>query len=218
MAVNADGTGNVARACGENQTRLIYYSTDYVFDGQAERPYIETDPTGPVNYYGVSKLEGEKQVQTVLDDYLILRVAWLYSASPKSFINRLIESGERQLSDKDKGRSVKPIKVVSDQVGTPTAAADIARQTALLLDKKPVGVFHCTAGGGTSRYDLAKFVFASLGMDVELEPCAAKDFNWRAPRPLYTVLENKKLDELGLNKMPDYKQAIREYLRSIRRP
>jgi dTDP-4-dehydrorhamnose reductase len=217
MAVNADGPENIARACKESGARMVYYSTDYVFDGRSERPYIESDPTGPVNFYGVSKLEGENRVRAVLDDFVILRVAWLYSASPKSFINRLIESGTKQLSGKKKGRPIKPIKVVADQVGTPTSAFDVARQTAVVLESGLSGLFHCTAGGGSSRYDLAKFIFGHLGMDVDLTPCFAKDFNWRAPRPLYTVLENRKLDESGLNVMPDHREAIRTFVNNIRR-
>ena len=219
MSVNGEGAGNVARACKESGTRMVYYSTDYVFDGSNSRPYVETDATNPVNFYGVSKLEGEKRVETILGDYVILRVAWLYSRSPRSFINKLIESGTRQVREKGGASQPGAIRVVSDQIGTPTAAVDVARQTALVLEKELSGLFHCTAEGETSRYDLAKFIFDNLALDVDLAACPSREFNWRARRPPYSVLENKKLNQMGLNVMRHYRVAVREFLKDVgRRP
>lgn len=214
-AVNVEGTENIARVCRDIGAFMVYYSTDYVFEGSKGSPYVETDDTGPVNYYGITKLEGERAVISIMDKYVILRVAWLYANHDKAFINRLIKKGQEQIDKKVLGENVFPEKIISDQVGSPTYAFDVARQTELILEKGLTGLYHCVAGGETSRYSLAEFIFRHLSMPVDLLPCKSEEFFRIAPRPKYSALENKKLDDLGLNIMPDYKTAVIEYLKEF---
>ncbi len=214
-AVNVDGTENIARVCRDIGAFMVYYSTDYVFDGTKSSPYAETDGTGPVNYYGVTKLEGEKAVKSILDKYVILRVAWLYANNEKAFINRLIKRGQEQIDRKVLGENVLPEKIISDQVGSPTYALDVARQTELTLEKGLTGLYHCVAGGQTSRYSLAEFIFRQLSMPVDILPCKSEEFFRSAPRPRFSALENKKLADLGFDIMPDYKSAIVEFLKEF---
>lgn len=215
QAVNSLGTKNIAKACRECNSLLIYYSTDYVFDGKKGAPYIETDHTGPINHYGRTKLEGEKHVESILDKYAILRIAWLYANHKRAFVNKLIGKGRAQLEKKEKGRSVSPEKIVSDQIGSPTFAPDIARQTEVLIKNNLKGLFHCVAGGETSRYDLAEYIFREMSMPVDIIPCSIDEFDWLAPRPKYTALENKRLNELKCCIMPDYKMAVKAYLKEF---
>lgn len=217
MAVNAVGTENIAGACAVTKARMVYYSTDYVFDGTKDSPYVESDNVNPVNIYGRSKLEGEKRAVSILEDCAILRVAWLYSKQSRSFVNRLVRRGREQLEAKKAGKEAEAIKMVSDQVGTPTWTFEVARQTKIVLDEGLCGLFHCTAGGEASRFDLARFVFEKLSMDVDLLPCSIEEFPWKAPRPKYTPLVNMRLDELGLNIMRDCREALNEFLRESRR-
>lgn len=214
-AVNVEGTENIARICKDIGAFLVYYSTDYVFDGTKRSPYVETDKTGPVNYYGVTKLEGEKAVASILEKYAILRIAWLYANSDKAFISRLIKKGQEQIDKKVLGESIVPEKIISDQVGSPTYALDVARQTKLVLANGLTGLYHCVAGGETSRYGLAEFIFRQLSMPVDILPCKSEEFFRDAVRPRFSALENKKLADQGLNIMPDYKSAVIEYLREF---
>jgi dTDP-4-dehydrorhamnose reductase len=129
MSINAEGTTNIALACREIGAKLIYYSTDYVFDGDKTTPYTETDTPNPQTVYGKSKLEGEKYVTEILEDYIILRIAWLYGAHGKNFVRTMIKLGEEQLKNSKDGQIVTPLKVVDDQIGNPTWTVEIARQT-----------------------------------------------------------------------------------------
>jgi dTDP-4-dehydrorhamnose reductase len=212
-AVNIRGTENVAGACRKTGARMIYYSTDYVFGGEKTSFYVESDTPDPVNYYGYTKLEGERRTASLLDDYAIVRVAWIYSESDRSFVNRLIRSGRSQMEGRMSGRKYEPLKVVTDQVGCPTWAVEIARQTDIIIDNKLTGVVHCTSGGGASRYEFARFLFESLSMDVDLQPCRMSEMPRPAPRPKFTALENRRLGDLGLNVMKDNREALLEFLK-----
>ena len=213
MEINAVGTGNIARACRECEVFLVYYSTDYVFDGTKGSPYIERDTPNPVNYYGLSKWEGEKRLSDLSDHAVILRIAWLYGNSEKSFIRRLIERGNRQIRDRINGEKMEQIKVVTDQIGTPTYTMDVARQTEAILRSRLKGLFHCTAEGHASRLDLAEYLYEKLNMEVELTSCRREDFEWKAPRPENTSLENLGLKNNGINVMPEFRAAIDSYLK-----
>lgn len=204
--INAEGAGNIAAACKEARARLVHFSTDYVFDGEKKEPYSEGDQTGPVNIYGQSKLDGEKQVLSRLPEAAVVRVAWLYNNSGKSFVPRLIERGRRSSVETE------PIMMITDQIGAPTWTDEVVRQTDVIIDKKITGIIHCTSGGACSRFDLAQLLFASLGREVPLAACSRRDFPDRAPRPAYTALANSVLDRAGANNMKNYKTALQEFL------
>lgn len=209
FAVNAEGAAHVAASCKETGARLIHFSTDYVFDGGKETPYSEDDPTGPVNIYGQSKRDGEKRVLEMLPEAAVVRVAWLYNESTKSFITRLIERGRRPSPEAG------PVKMVSDQIGSPTWTDEVVRQTEIIIDRKLSGIIHCTAEGACSRYDLARLLFALLKLDIPVVECSRKDFPDRAPRPAYTPLANTALDRAKCNNMKDYGSALRAFLKTI---
>jgi len=215
-AINVGGAANIALACREYSAAMVYYSTDYVFDGSKATPYVETDPTDPINFYGRTKLEGEQQVAEILNNAAILRVAWLFGNSERNFIELLIKKGFCQVNQLKSGRQGEEIKVVTDQVGTPTYTWDIARQTEAILRGRIGGLFHCTSEGKASRMEMAEFLFEKLEMDVKLSPCKRNELHWTAARPACTVLENAGLKEFGINIMTDYRDAIDRYLEERR--
>jgi dTDP-4-dehydrorhamnose reductase len=202
----------VAIACKEHNIKMVYYSTDYVFDGEKGEPYTEDDRPSPVNYYGVTKLEGENRIAAILDNFLILRVAWLFANHKKAFVNKVIEKGRKQVDLKKEGILGEPEKIVDDQIGSPTYAYDVARQTKKILETELSGIYHCVSEGATSRYSLAKYIYEYLAMPVDILPCKASEYNWIAPRPRNTALGNTKLTEESINIMPYYKDAVTEYL------
>jgi dTDP-4-dehydrorhamnose reductase len=212
LDVNAMGTENVARACEEIGAKMVYYSTDYVFDGAKGSPYVETDPVSPTNVYGRSKLEGEKRLASLLENYVILRVAWLYGIKGENFVKKIVKLGLKQLEAQKRGGQIEAIKIVDDQIGNPTWTMDVADQTKVVIENDLVGLFHCTAEGDTSWYQFARDIFAILSLDVRMQPCPSDEFPRPAPRPRYTSLENKRLKDAGLNVMRDYQTALREFL------
>lgn len=217
MAINAEGSKNVAVGCREAGARLVYYSTDYVFDGTKELPYVEDDAVNPINVYGRSKYAGEQLVCEVMSEAAILRVAWLYGGGPGSFVKELIRRGREYLLKSDEGESPAPLTMVSDQIGTPTWTMEVARQTEVVLQKKLGGIYHCTAEGACSRYDMAVTIFRLLGMDVAVEPCPRKKFAInQAPRPLYTPLENAALKKIDSSIMRDYGSALIEFIQQFK--
>jgi dTDP-4-dehydrorhamnose reductase len=210
--VNVEGTANIARGCKEHGARMIYYSTDYVFDGRKDKPYVESDVPSPVNEYGRSKLEGEKRVAEILDDYAVMRTAWLYGAYGKNFVRAIIRQGWQQIRAKHAGQIVIPVKVVDDQKGNPTWTMEIARQTRVIIENNLKGVIHTTAAGEVTWYDFAKEIFEYLKMPVYISPCGSKEYGSAAVRPANSSLENGVLKKAGLNVMRGYKTALYEFL------
>ncbi|MCX6834535.1 MAG: dTDP-4-dehydrorhamnose reductase [candidate division Zixibacteria bacterium] len=212
FSVNRDGTWNVAQACAELGTRLIYYSTDYVFDGTKPTPYVETDQPNPRSVYGRSKLAGEKAVRELIDDHAILRVAWVYGLQGKNFVRTIIRLGKQQLAERESDGPVSPLRIVTDQIGNPTWTEEIVRQTSKVLDHDLRGTFHATSEGEASWYEFARQVFEILKMDVDIQPCTTAEFSRPAPRPARSSLENARLKEVGCNVMRDYRIALEEFL------
>ena len=214
--INAIGTENIARATRDIGARMIYYSTDYVFDGTKKEPYLEADFPNPQTAYGKSKYEGERRVIANLDNFVILRIAWLYGAKGRNFVKTMIKLGQEQLIKTQKGEAPTPLKVVDDQFGNPTWSMEVARQTRRILDEKITGVYHCTAEGEISWYGLAKTIFEELEMNVKINPCSSDEFPRPAPRPHYSSLENERLKKAGLNIMRHYRIALKDFLRQER--
>ncbi|TET95057.1 MAG: dTDP-4-dehydrorhamnose reductase [Candidatus Zixiibacteriota bacterium] len=212
ISINAEGTENIARACREVKAKLIYYSTDYVFDGAKSTPYIESDTTNPQTHYGRSKLEGEEAVASLLDDYVILRIAWLYGRVGRNFVRTMVQLGFRQMQQSRQGEIITPLKVVDDQFGNPCWTLEIARQTRVILASDLTGVFHATSEGETSWYGFAHMIFEKLNMPVQVRPCPTEEFPRPAPRPKRSSLENKHLKETGLNVMRLWDIALAEFL------
>ena len=213
--VNTDGTGNVALACKEINARMIYYSTDYIFDGEKGSPYIEIDKPNPQTVYGKSKLEGEQKIIDTLDNYAILRIAWLYGAHGINFVRTIIKLGNTQMQKAKSGQVVDALTVVDDQFGSPTWTIEVARQTEIVINNNLNGIFHCTAEGHTSWYNFAKMIFEELALNVYLKPCTTEQYPRPATRPKYSVMENKNLKDNNSNIMVDYKTALKKFLKTM---
>ncbi|MDH3892469.1 MAG: dTDP-4-dehydrorhamnose reductase [candidate division Zixibacteria bacterium] len=212
MLVNAEGAGSVALACRDVGARMVYYSTDYVFDGKYDRPYTEDDPPNPVTVYGQSKLQGERAVQAVLDDPIIMRISWVYGRKGHNFVKTMIRLGLKQVAAREAGNDVTALKVVDDQVGNPCWTMDIARQTRVVLAGHLSGLLHATSEGETTWHGLARAVFGILAMDVLLQPCTSAEFVRAAQRPVRSTLDNTRLAAAGLNVMRNWKTALESFL------
>lgn len=205
--VNAYGTENIARTCKELDLPMIYISTDYVFDGQGERPWEPDDPVvEPLNVYGLTKYEGEQAVEKYLDKYYIVRIAWVFGVNGHNFIKTMLKLGQTH----------KELTVVDDQIGTPTYTYDLARLLVDMLEKKEYGKYHATNEGGyISWCDFAKEIFRQAGMDVKVTPVGSDQYPAKAKRPSNSRMEKKKLEEHGFERLPAWQDALGRYLKEI---
>lgn len=196
--VNGTAVGYLANMAVKLGATLAHYSTDYVFDGTKKEGYGEADEPNPINAYGRSKLVGERAIQASgLKNYYIIRPQWLYGKDGKNFV-------ETMLALADKGQ---PIKVINDQVGSPTYAVDLAKATRELVEsKKPSGIYHRTNAGQTSWHDFAQEIFTIFDKQVNLSPCASSEYPLPAKRPAYSALQNTKLEPLR-----SWQEALRDY-------
>ena len=209
---NAEAPGVLARACALRDIPFVHYSTDYVFDGQGSRPYREDDPTAPLGVYGASKLAGEDAVRSVGGRHLILRTAWVYGRHGHNFMKTMLRLG----ADRDE------LRVVADQVGTPTPAALIADVTAELLGLRdaPSGTFHLTPRGETSWHGFAEAILEealALGLiprAPKVIPIATSDYPTRARRPGYSRLDIGRLEQVLGRALPEWRTGLRQVLGS----
>lgn len=206
FAVNADGVGRLARAAARRGATLVHIGTDYVFDGTKKGPYVESDSPNPVSVYGKSKLAGEQQLKENCERYFIFRVAWLYGTRGENFLKTI-----RGLAQK-RSLTGEPLKVVNDQIGTPTYTMHVCRQILSLLDSEAYGIYHCTNEGQCSWYDFAQAIVAAYAIPVKVLPCTTAEFPRPAPRPANSVLENERLKKMGKNIMPRWEKGLEEYL------
>lgn len=208
--INAEGTKNLAFFCRELDVELIYLSTDYVFPGSKEEPYLETDRPAPLNAYGQTKLLGEIYTSTLLERHKVVRTSWLNGLGgdfTRNFIETMLRVSET--------RSV--LSLVADQVGRPTFTFDLGQMLVTLLDVNAYGIFHVTNSGQCSWFEFAKEIFAEAGRtDLELRPILSEQFRSAAKRPHYSVLDNGRLRALGLPLLPDWQESLKEYFRRRR--
>lgn len=183
LLVNAKAVENLAKACKIANARLIHISTDYVFDGTNHMPYVETDSPSPNSYYGYSKLEGEKAVSNNIDNFVIIRTSWLYSSFGNNFVKTMIRLGK----ERDE------LGVVVDQIGTPTAAADLAFAIMSTVESNKSGIYHFSNQGVISWYDFAISIMDICNLDCKVKPIESKDFPAKANRPFYSVLNKAKI-------------------------
>ena len=206
---NATGPKNLAIKCKQLNIPLIHISTDYVFEGNEKKntPLEENDKLGPKTVYGKTKLEGEKLVMENCDKYFILRTAWLYGEG-KNFVKTMIN-----LSKKNK-----ELKVVNDQIGSPTYAKDLAKAIKEIVEKKSekYGIYHVSNKGQVSWYEFAKKIFEIKKIEIKVNPCTSEEYPRPAPRPHYSVLSDKKWIESGFTPMRNYEEALKEYLDSLK--
>ena len=202
MAVNSEGTKNVAFFCRELGAEMIYLSTDYVFDGTKQSPYVETDRPNPINVYGASKLAGEEHVAVLIERHKICRTSWLCGIHGCSFIDSILRAVEER----------QPLAVVNDQVGRPTFTFDLASALVRLLERSDYGIFHVTNSGYCSWYEFAQRIVKLSGVRAtEVRPVKSSRFQSLARRPLYSVLENQRLAQLGFRPLPRWEDSLKEY-------
>ena len=208
-AINADGTRHIAQACRALGCKLMYISTDYVFDGQGETPW-QPDCTdyAPLNVYGQTKLEGELAVRELVERFFIVRIAWVFGLSGKNFIRTMLRLGETHAS----------VRVVCDQIGTPTYTLDLARLLVNMIETERYGVYHATNEGGyISWADFAQEIFRQAGMATQVVPVTTAEYGLsKAARPFNSRLDKTKLVESGFAPLPDWQDALGRYLDALR--
>lgn len=201
MAVNRDGTARVARAAARSGARLIYVSTDYVFDGTATVPYTEQDVPNPLNAYGMSKWLGEQAVLASGADALVVRTAWLYGHHGKNFVKSIMSAARREPA----------LRVVSDQRGCPTFAEDLASALLALMAKNVSGVIHVTNRGDCTWHEFAEAIVREMGLAVPVAPISTEAAGRVAKRPRFSVLNQDRLMSLGIV-MPEWRRSLAQFV------
>ena len=203
--VNADGTRNIAEVCKGLDIKMMYISTDYVFNGQGTRPWEPDDERHPLNVYGQTKYEGELAVEELSDKYFIVRIAWVFGVAGKNFIKTMLRLG------KERGA----VSVVDDQVGSPTYTYDLARLLVDMIQTDKYGRYHATNEGLCSWYEFAKEIFRQAGMDVPVTPVSSSEFPAKATRPSNSRMSKEKLSDNGFERLPAWQDALGRFLKAI---
>lgn len=207
-AVNVKGTENIAAACKEVDAKMLYLSTDYVFNGKGEEPWKpDCKDYEPLSVYGKTKLEGELAVSGTLNKYFIVRIAWVFGLNGKNFIKTMLNVGKTHDT----------VRVVCDQIGTPTYTYDLARLLADMIVSEKYGYYHATNEGGyISWYDFTCEIYRQAGMDTKVVPVTTEEYGLsKAARPFNSRLDKSKLTENGFKPLPDWKDALSRYLKEL---
>lgn len=203
--INVNGTRNIAEVCRDMDIPLMYFSTDYVFDGQGENFWKEDDERQPLNVYGQMKYEGELAVQELVQKYFILRISWVFGVNGSNFIKTMLRLG------KERGA----VGVVSDQMGSPTYTYDLAKLVLDMFQTDKYGVYHVTNDGICSWYEFACEIFKQAGMDVKVTPLTTAEYPAKAARPLNSRMSKDKLVNAGFQMLPIWQDALRRYLERL---
>ena len=207
-AINADGTKNIVNVCKEIDAKMMYISTDYVFDGQGDKPWLpDCKDYKPLNVYGETKLEGELAVSSLLEKYFIVRIAWVFGLNGKNFIKTMLNVGKKYDT----------VRVVNDQIGTPTYTYDLARLLVDMIVTDKYGYYHATNEGGyISWYDFTKEIFRQAGYTSNVIPVTTAEYGLsKAARPFNSRLGKSKLVNRGFEPLPDWKDALKRYMKEI---
>ena len=203
--VNEEGTRNLARACKKHGIKMLYVSTDYVFSGEGETPFLPDDVKGPLGVYGLSKLKGEEAVKENLDRYFIVRNSWVFGEKNTNFIATMLRLAQTRSE----------LNVVADQVGSPTYAKDLAVLLCDMIKTDRYGTYHGTNEGFCSWYELAEKTFEVAGKDVKVNPVASEEYPTRAVRPKNSRLSKACLTINGFDRLPHWEDAVERYLGNI---
>ena len=209
-AINVDGTQNIANAAKIVDAKMIYISTDYVFDGQGTAPWEpDCKEYAPLNVYGQTKLGCELAVSSTLEKYFIVRIAWVFGLNGGNFIKTMLQVGKNHPQ----------VRVVNDQIGTPTYTYDLARLLVDMIESEKYGYYHATNEGGyISWYDFTKEIYRQTGMDTEVLPVTTEEYGLsKAARPFNSRLDKKKLTDNGFVPLPDWKDALQRYLQELKK-
>ena len=203
--INAEAVGRLGAIARKASKWVLHISTDFVFDGCGDKPYKETDDPNPINTYGKTKLAGEQLLAKSGCKYCIVRVQWTYGSAGNNFVTKLIQ----------RAKSQNTLKVVDDQVGSPTATIEAAKAICVLLQKKPEGIYHFASAGYVSRYGMAEFILDKLSMDVNLLPCKTSDFPSPATRPLNSRFDCSKITVLLNEPIQHWQAPLELFLRQL---
>jgi len=207
--INATGTLNIAKVCKDAGIKFLHYSTDYVFDGTKQKPYVEEDGCNPLNVYAATKLSGEYFALNYCDQSFVVRISGIYGKIPcrakgGNFITTMIKLAKEKPE----------VMVVDDEILTPTPTYRIAKNTAELIKRDAYGLYHMTSEGQCSWYEFAKVIWDTLGLNTPLYPTSVKEFNAPVKRPFYSVLVNRNLNNINCNYMKDWKLDLQDFLRN----
>ena len=208
FAINARGTENIAKVCKQINAKMVYISTDYVFDGQGTEPWKpDCKDYKPLNVYGQSKLEGELAVSGLLEKYFIVRIAWVFGLNGKNFIKTMLNVGKTHDS----------VRVVNDQIGTPTYTYDLSRLLVDMIETEKYGYYHATNEGGyISWFDFTKEIYRQAGLSTQVNPVTTAEYGLsKAARPFNSRLDKSKLVEAGFKPLPTWQDALSRYLKEI---
>lgn len=205
--VNVDGTENIANACKEIEAKMIYISTDYVFDGKGDKPFEVDGHIEPHSVYGKTKYEGELKVQEILDKYFIVRISWVFGVNGNNFIKTMLRLGKEKES----------LNVVHDQIGSPTYTADLAPLLCDMAVSEKYGVYHATNEGFCSWAEFAQEIMNEAGLSCRINPIPTSEYPAKAERPFNSRMSKKKLLENGFSMLPSWKSALIRYLKEIDR-
>ncbi len=200
--VNIEGTRNIALVCQELNLKMMYFSTDYVFDGQGQRPWQVDDAASPINVYGQSKYLGEQEVRNLIEKHFIIRISWVFGINGNNFVKTMLRLGD----DRDE------INVVDDQFGAPTYTYDLARLAVDMIQSDKYGTYHATNEGDISWYEFAKEIFAQAGVEVKVNPVSSTQFKSAAKRPSNSRMDKSRLDQAGFKRLPSWQDALKRYL------
>ena len=207
-AINATGTRYIAQVCKELDCKMVYISTDYVFDGQGETPWQpDCKDYKPLNVYGQTKLEGELSVANTLDKYFLVRIAWVFGLNGKNFIKTMLNVGKKYDT----------VRVVCDQIGTPTYTLDLSRLLVDMVETEKYGYYHATNEGGyISWYDFTCEIFRQAGYTTKVIPVTTQEYGLsKAARPFNSRLEKSKLTQMGFEPLPTWQDALARFLKEI---
>ena len=204
--INADGTENIARVCKARDIPMMYFSTDYVFAGDGDKPWKPEDTKAPLNVYGQTKYEGELAVQKYLDQYFIIRISWVFGLNGKNFIKTMLNLGKTR----------DELTVVNDQIGSPTYTKDLAVLAADMIETHQYGVYHATNEGICSWYEFACQIFKEAHMNVKVQPVGSDAYPAKAKRPANSRMDKSKLTENGFKRLPTWQDALRRYLEELK--
>lgn len=203
--INVDGTRNIAEVCKDVDIPMMYFSTDYIFDGQGENFWKEDDPKKPLNVYGQTKYEGELAVQELVKKYFILRISWVFGTNGNNFIKTMLRVGPQRGE----------VGVVADQIGSPTYTYDLAKLVIDMIQTDKYGAYHVTNEGICSWYEFACAIFKQAGLDVKVNPLTTAEYPAKAARPFNSRMSKDKLINTGFKMLPSWQDALGRYLKII---
>ena len=203
--VNVEGTKYVAEVAKKSNAKILYISTDYVFDGQGKEPFEVTDKPNPINYYGETKYQGEQEVQNLLDKYFIVRTSWVFGEHGNNFVKTMLKLGK----ERDE------LSVVADQYGSPTYTGDLADLIVEMIKTVKYGIYHATNEGFCSWYNFAESIFEKSGIDMKVNPISSDDYPTKAKRPLNSRLSKENSDKSGIDRMPHWEDAITRFIEEL---